>query len=74
MDGQQFKIIIAELGFASLRDFSAWIEINDRTAARWVADGPPTSVAMLLSLMLKVEYAPIDVGRVLRAKMNEVNK
>lgn len=57
MQGPEYRSAITKLGL-SINAAGRFFQVGSATAHRWVKDGPPSAVSMLLTLMLKLHASP----------------
>jgi DNA-binding transcriptional regulator YiaG len=52
MTADEFRAALGALGMTQ-GGLAAFLEVDERTVRRWAQDGPPRSVALVLTLMIR---------------------
>lgn len=70
MTGDEFRAAAASVGLVKQTgpdSIETFFGVGERTARRWIADGPPDAVAMLLRLMIARRIKPAAVRKIFEA-------
>lgn len=70
MTGSEYQQHIDKLGL-SQSAAGRFLQASPRSSRRWVVDGPPPMVAMILTLMVRGGLTPADVNRMMGDEARE---
>lgn len=64
MTGLEYLAAIKHVGL-NQSESGVFFGAHEQTGRRWAASGPPGSVAMLLKLMIRLEYTPDQIRKLI---------